>query len=215
MKNGNGMKKLVCILMSVGMVFSGNTFTGYSAQAETLDEITLMEDSVPVFVSGEVGEAISFEEAENASDDSLFGEEDALFIEEPGDGLPDADVMDDAFFVDETLSDPAADSIEDENGFENTDDYEYIEYSDEFEELESITEPDDIEEADITDEIFEEAVIEVSVNAADGSGTDAGIVVDGQSYVDALGGSEYASYLLSSENNYTVTLLTDVKLTGP
>ena len=97
MKNGNGMKKLVCILMSVGMVFSGNTFTGYSAQAETLDEITLMEDSVPVFVSGEVGEAISFEEAENASDDSLFGEEDALFIEEPGDGLPDADVMDDAF----------------------------------------------------------------------------------------------------------------------
>ena len=115
MRNWKKMKKLVCLLMSVGMVFSGNTFTGYSAQAETLDEITLLEDSVPVFVSGEVGK-------------------EDFFTEDVGDGLPDADVTDDILFVDETLTDPATDSIEDVNSFENADDHEYIEYSDEFEE---------------------------------------------------------------------------------
>ena len=60
--------------------------------------------------------------------------------------------MDDILFVDETAADPAADSIEDVNGFESADDYGYIEYSDEFEELESITETDDIEGEEIATE---------------------------------------------------------------
>ena len=138
MRNRKKMKKLICLLMSVGMVFSGNTFTGYSAQAETLDEITLMEESAPVSAQEEIGEAISFEEAENVSNDSLLGEEDALFIEDIGNGLSDVDVMDDTLFVDVTAAAPEADSIDDVNGFENADDYGYIEHSDEFEEPESI-----------------------------------------------------------------------------
>ena len=73
MRNRKKMKKLICLLMSVGMVFSGNTFTGYSAQTETLDEITLIEDTAPVSAQEEVGEAISFEDAENVSNGSLLG----------------------------------------------------------------------------------------------------------------------------------------------
>ena len=75
MRNREKMRKLVCLLMSVGMVFSGNTFSGYSAQAETVD----------VMVSEEAAAAEMLEEDAPVSSAVMYAEDkDVVFPEELG-----------------------------------------------------------------------------------------------------------------------------------
>ncbi|MBQ4251805.1 MAG: hypothetical protein II704_02030, partial [Erysipelotrichaceae bacterium] len=227
MRNREKMRKLVCLLMSVGMVFSGNTFSGYSAQAETVD----------VMVSEEAAAAEMLEEDAPVSSAVMYAEDKDVVFPEEGDYaspigeegddislLPDIDsslydpvANEDILFMDETLTDP--DDIS-ELLTDDEDPYDYSEFED-FEgdeEPEDISEEEGIEEETLFDEelseeeLLEEQEEELSLLLAEGSETNAGVVIDGQTFVDALGGDEYALCTSSSENIYAVTLFNDVEL---